>query len=45
MWFTRKSPEMPTAAEALPGRSTPIPTAEHHFVNGHRLLGALSEGA
>jgi peptide-methionine (S)-S-oxide reductase len=39
MWFTRKSLEVPTAAEALPGRSEPIPTAEYHFVNGHRLLG------
>jgi peptide-methionine (S)-S-oxide reductase len=37
MWFTRKSLEMPTAAEALPGRSAAIPTAEHHFVNGHQL--------
>src|SRR5262245_50985325 len=37
MWFTRKSLEIPTAAEALPGRSAPIPTAERHFVNGHQL--------
>ena len=37
MWFTRKSLEMPTAAEALPGRSAPIPTAEQHFVNGHQI--------
>jgi peptide-methionine (S)-S-oxide reductase len=37
MWFTRKSLELPTAAEALPGRTTPIPTAKHHFVNGNPL--------
>ncbi len=29
MLFMRKSPEMPTAATALPGRATPIPTATH----------------
>jgi peptide-methionine (S)-S-oxide reductase len=28
---------MPTAAEALPGRSTAMPIPEQHFVNGHRL--------
>jgi peptide-methionine (S)-S-oxide reductase len=37
MWFTRKSLELPTADEALPGRATPIPTAKLHFVNGHHL--------
>ena len=33
----RKSAEMPTSATALPGRASPIPTAERHFVNGNRL--------
>jgi peptide-methionine (S)-S-oxide reductase len=28
---------MPTAADALPGRSTPIPVTTHHHVNGARL--------
>jgi peptide-methionine (S)-S-oxide reductase len=37
MLFMRKSLELPTAATALPGRATPIPTATHHFVNGHQL--------
>ncbi|MDQ8730180.1 peptide-methionine (S)-S-oxide reductase MsrA [Bradyrhizobium sp. LHD-71] len=37
MWSTRKSLELPTAAQALPGRATPIPTATYHFVNGHQL--------
>ena len=37
MFPFRKRIELPTQAEALPGRSTPIPTAERHFVN-HRPL-------
>mgnify|MGYP006273814487 CR=1 FL=1 len=37
-------PEMPTAATALPGRAEPIPTAEHHFVNGNPLKGPYPEG-
>jgi peptide-methionine (S)-S-oxide reductase len=37
MFFTRKSPELPSAAEALPGRSMAIPTASRHFVNGNPL--------
>jgi peptide-methionine (S)-S-oxide reductase len=28
---------LPTAAECLPGRSTTLPTASHHFVNGNAL--------
>jgi peptide-methionine (S)-S-oxide reductase len=28
---------MPIAAEALPGRGTPMAVPERHFVNGHRL--------
>ncbi len=43
MLFMRKSPELPTADTALPGRATPIPTAETHFVNGHRILGPYPE--
>ncbi len=37
MLFSRKKLEIPTAAEALPGRSDPIPTAATHFVNGRKL--------
>ena len=37
MFFARKSLVLPTAAEALPGRTHPIPTAERHFVNGRPL--------
>ena len=37
MLFMRKTTALPSAAEALPGRATPIPTAVRHFVNGHQL--------
>ncbi len=36
--FNKKT-KMPNAAEALPGRVAPIPTAELHFVNGRPLKG------
>jgi peptide-methionine (S)-S-oxide reductase len=36
--------EMPAAADALPGRATPIPTAREHFVNGHPLKGPYPAG-
>ena len=39
-----KKLKLPSAAEALVGRATPIPTAETHFVNGHRLAGPYPEG-
>jgi peptide-methionine (S)-S-oxide reductase len=35
--FFRKKTALPGATEALPGRATPLHTAEVHFVNGHRL--------
>src|SRR3984885_8054156 len=38
MLFMRKTTALPSAAEALPGRPDPIPTAVRHFVNGHQLL-------
>ena len=44
MFSFRKKLEMPTAAEALPGRSTPLPTAQRHFVNGRALKGPYPEG-
>jgi peptide-methionine (S)-S-oxide reductase len=37
MLFMRKTTTVPSAAEALPGRADPIPTARAHFVNGHPL--------
>jgi peptide-methionine (S)-S-oxide reductase len=37
MLFMRKTTALPSAAEALPGRATPIPIAKSHFVNGRQL--------
>jgi peptide-methionine (S)-S-oxide reductase len=39
-----KKLEMPAADKALPGRSSPIPTAHEHFVNGHPLKAPYPEG-
>ena len=44
MFFSRKSLEVPSAADALPGRATPLPTAKTHFVNGHALKAPYPEG-
>ena len=35
----RKSISMPSPEKALPGRTTPMPVPEKHFVNGHPLKG------
>ncbi len=42
--FARKKLEIPTAADALPGRDTPIPTAAKHAVNGNPLKGPYPDG-
>jgi peptide-methionine (S)-S-oxide reductase len=44
MLFMRKPIAMPTAADALPGRDQPIPTATTHFVNGSKLLPPYPDG-
>jgi len=44
MFFTRKPLTLPSAADALPGRATPIPTAQRHFVNGNPLQPPFPEG-
>ena len=44
MFSFRKKLEIPSADEALPGRSTAIPTARTHFVNGHALKGPYPDG-
>jgi peptide-methionine (S)-S-oxide reductase len=44
MFSPRKKLEIPAAADALPGRSTPIPTARQHFVNGRNLKGPYPDG-
>lgn len=44
MLFAKKSLDLPTADNALPGRETAIPTAQTHFVNGHALKGPYPDG-
>ena len=44
MVMFRKKLEMPSAAEALPGRATPIATADKHFVLGRPLKGPYPAG-
>jgi peptide-methionine (S)-S-oxide reductase len=44
MFMLRKKAEMPSAAEALPGRPTPIPTARSHFINQNALKGPYPAG-
>jgi len=43
MFQLRKRTALPTAAQALPGRPDPIPTAETHFVFGRPLKGPYPE--
>ena len=45
MFFARKTPDLPTADTALPGRDQPLRTAETHFVNGRPLKGPYPEGS
>jgi peptide-methionine (S)-S-oxide reductase len=42
--FGFKKISMPSAAEALPGRGTPLHTAAEHFLNHHALKGPYPEG-
>ncbi|WP_028028638.1 peptide-methionine (S)-S-oxide reductase MsrA [Gemmobacter nectariphilus] len=42
--FTRKPLTMISAAEALPGRPVPIPTAERHFLSGIPLKSPVPDG-
>ena len=44
MFFSRKRLDVPSSTDALPGRSSPIPTAERHFVNGQPLQGPYPDG-
>ena len=44
MLFGKKTLDIPTAAQALPGRAQAIPTAQVHFVNGRPLHGPWPEG-
>ncbi len=42
--FKNKKSEMVTPEEALPGRASPIPTAQTHFVTGRPLTGDVPDG-
>ncbi len=44
MFFTRHRSRMIAPSEALPGRNSPIPTAERHHVNGNPLKGPYPAG-
>ena len=44
MALLRKKTTMPAAAEALPGRSTPLEVPPTHYVNGHRILPPFPPG-
>ncbi|ABS25543.1 peptide-methionine (S)-S-oxide reductase MsrA [Anaeromyxobacter sp. Fw109-5] len=39
-----RSLELPTPAEALPGRAEPLEVPERHFVNGNRIVPPFPEG-
>ena len=42
--FDRRKTDMVTPDKALPGRSTPLPTAETHFLSGIPLKSAVPDG-
>jgi peptide-methionine (S)-S-oxide reductase len=44
MLFTRKPAALPTAADALPGRETPMPVVEPHVVLGTPIVPPFPEG-
>jgi peptide-methionine (S)-S-oxide reductase len=44
MFFSSSKMKMVSAADALPGRPDPIPTADTHFVNGRPLTLDVPEG-
>lgn len=44
MFAFKKKLEMPSAADALPGRATPIPTARDHFIFHRPLKGPYPQG-
>ena len=44
MGLLRKKITMPDAAEALPGRRTPLEVPQKHFVNGHRIVPPFPAG-
>lgn len=45
MFFKSKPTTIPSAAEALPGRTAQMPVAAQHYVNGATLKGSYPEGS
>lgn len=43
-FFTKKPASLVSAAEALPGRETPLSVPEVHFLNGNRIQAPFPEG-
>ncbi|MCY0967178.1 peptide-methionine (S)-S-oxide reductase MsrA [Parathalassolituus penaei] len=43
MWFS-KPVSLPEPDDALPGRSQPIPTSSHHYINGRAMIGPCPQG-
>jgi peptide-methionine (S)-S-oxide reductase len=44
MFMFKKTLNIPSSNEALPGRTDPVPTASKHFVNGRPLKGPYPQG-
>ncbi len=44
MFSLRKTTELPTPEQALPGRATPMPVPRNHYVNNHPLKPPFPEG-
>jgi peptide-methionine (S)-S-oxide reductase len=44
MALFRKKASIPTAEEALPGRTTPLKVPDTHYVNGHRIVAPYPAG-
>lgn len=44
MFLSRSKTQMVDPAEALPGRPTPMPVPEHHYISSHRLQPPFPEG-
>ncbi|MEL6950887.1 MAG: peptide-methionine (S)-S-oxide reductase MsrA [Pseudomonadota bacterium] len=43
MLFARKSTELPDRSDALPGRDSPVPVSDTHYVNGNPLTGPFPD--
>jgi len=44
LFLREKNLSLPTAEEALPGRTTPMPVSETHYVNNNRMVPPFPEG-